>query len=1539
MISDQDFLRSIPPPKLRFLVAAMLHKRSRSALKFPCKDSELLIEKVWHLCIDWRALAHPARYKMDQVMLALADFLQKYPSYRPWGQLSISPESSLSSLATTPPQSEQELSQPLNPSPTSQPVLTPPQPVIITPPKKLFAIKKSYAIIGLVPTPQASSGPIRVCFYKPKCFGRRPPIRRPDTMDGAGPSASQHDHIPKVLSLPDMACLSRRNSLLPSLGRYNNSTSRCRRQSLDDLSAIKTPCSHDYPDILEVAGPIEPLSPVQELASLAVEPIIPMPMLMETDIPMVVTEEPFNHPDDMLATYQIDALPGSSPCSQGIMPPPSEEGPFLPQDLLAEPHTQPDSIMDFDAILQEWESKPFALDSPFLLPDFNLAGGDFIHDAPGHRPPESGQVQMVEPSSTSTSCQPSADVEAHTAQSKPAAITHDKTSPDTAPPLFIDLHQYLYKLHRQLVSTSSKAREPIQKPMVPTPSIQSVTTMPLDFTPPVLTPTTPLIDEIPLEDPDGGSDETSATQTSGLEEGFSDDQMSESSEEDSSCTETSLSDQQEETDSDESDSSESDDELQRYQSNAEPASDSVISVVVSRSTQEGIQALAMPIFPRGIKILHGQTYIRLQQVLDFVALAKWSIPAPLSDEEFVAIHLTTASLSHPHNRLIAWGWANLDDATFNLEACSHPDGSLPVWVPVQRIYETAGYQLSLCFKIFSRRWLEKQRVRRDHAKIAFIGPEMYDSGWFILPLQQTDAELRVVPPHSITKSKFHDIQSDEITHHKLNLSPDWCIENGICYLSGLWVLRGLSSVVPPSDDTHQLGVFLPGVNGRKLYLGCIDSKGCRLPQYAWKNVDVPVNETDEGPCVACFIVKGRPTALLKYDIGLTQTISSHFQKITEDLPAWVISPHLVASLNSQPLRTSCIHLCQLLDQVYNKNHIFEAWLCWIQDNKIVSYCIPVLPSHWTFLGGHFYVSMHHIISWTSHSSALKLPTPLTDHPVMMTALKVDKNRQEFVFIGMGTFDDDQILRFEPPPRFRKNSTVWLPLDDDEQHSLLYMQFQCKPLSEFENLRPREYFPWDAISQSETTQYYMSPAVRNPQINWENDNPMRAHISITIHVQKQSQTAVFRAWTAHAGLVYISTVTVLRRLLEMLAVARLGSAVRVDLQTPDLQLYIGHLYPEQNELVTPKGVHKIPSDQKPFASVPITMTEVGIGNLRCEVVCCCDKEIKGKELIGVDQSHFKLMHAEESSIWYIPKSCLSSVPLTRGQKRVNGAAPLPDTQVQPNSALEQGNDRRPGKVGERPQPSSVDQNSHMNSLEKKKGVAPAKKLPKLSKDAMCAVEPSIACSSADRSGGKPVTNPSKGQKRCQHLTADGDRPRKKVKPEDSVRAAKVAEALHDSCYKERHELQAIWDRPDKQALPLQDTLMLGKDMWDLLKHTYVGQVSGADLMPKEDHDIQIIVDDWMSFFNAGRSWLTAMKYIGQHMHGRSVDNVLVRLKVECSFPKRTKPGKRGKKPKAHSTNEVKRQLDRLFGELTVRHGLKLGDTDFPLCYSKQPEGLE
>ncbi|KAK0460345.1 hypothetical protein IW261DRAFT_1428990 [Armillaria novae-zelandiae] len=442
------------------------------------------------------------------------------------------------------------------------------------------------------------------------------------------------------------------------------------------------------------------------------------------------------------------------------------------------------------------------------------------------------------------SCDPTTHVNVSIAKSPPDSIIDDQQPPPPASLPFIDLHQ--------------------------------LTTVHTDATPSALALTALLMDETALEHPDGNCPDETLSQT--------DNPMSQS-DSNSSCLTQTLNEGSEMGSQDQA-SSESSDEIQCYQSTVDAVSNLVISVVVACSTQKGIQALEMPVFPQAVR-----------------------------------------------------GWPNIDDQGFNLEAQS--------------------YQLSLCFKIITRRWLEKQQTGQDDAKGA--------------------------AKHDLVKLSIQGIESSRITH-KERLGQDWCILNG----------------------ARQLGIFLPAADGGKLYMGCVGSNGCQVSQYVGNDVYAPILESNEGPCVTCFIVKGRPTALLQYDIGLTPNTSSHFVKITENPLTCKISPSLVATPGNEPFQK-------------NENPLLDQ-------PGIVGYRVKKLnlAVYWCF-------QPTGLSLWIAHLSALKPPKPSR----------------------MGMLNDEQNLRYEPLPTFASNSTVWLPLENGIEW--LYVQFECKHLLELENFSPSKYF--------------------------------------------------------------------------------------------------------------------------------------------------------------------------------------------------------------------------------------------------------------------------------------------------------------------------------------------------------------------------------------------------------------------------------------------------------------------------------------------------
>ncbi len=160
---------------------------------------------------------------------------------------------------------------------------------------------------------------------------------------------------------------------------------------------------------------------------------------------------------------------------------------------------------------------------------------------------------------------------------------------------------------------------------------------------------------------------------------------------------------------------------------------------------------------------------------------------------------------------------------------------------------------------------------------------------------------------------------------------------------------------------------------------------------------------------------------------------------------------------------------------------------------------------------------------------------------------------------------------------------------------------------------------------------------------------------------------------------------------------------------------------------------------------------------------------------------------------------------------------------------------------------------------------------------------------------------------------------------------MAEALRESRYQERGELKPLWERQEKKAMPLRQTLKLGKAMWDALQHTSISQLPAADVIgpgawymrgcpgrPKlgatEYHGIRINMEDWMNYFAAGRSWLTNMKFVARHMQDHAVDNILMRLHVQRHFGLGREESATGTEPTVRGVAEVRKQLDMLLGEL-------------------------
>ncbi|KAK0421739.1 hypothetical protein EV421DRAFT_1915450 [Armillaria borealis] len=186
--------------------------------------------------------------------------------------------------------------------------------------------------------------------------------------------------------------------------------------------------------------------------------------------------------------------------------------------------------------------------------------------------------------------------------------------------------------------------------------------------------------------------------------------------------------------------------------------------------------------------------------------------------------------------------------------------------------------------------------------------------------------------------------------------------------------------------------------------------------------------------------------------------------------------------------------------------------------------------------------------------------------------------------------------------------------------------------------------------------------------------------------------------------------------------------------------------------------------------------------------------------------------------------------------------------------------------------------------------------------------------AGKSTGDPIRKPAKRRAESAGAGPDAERSTKKPRVTSEERSAKVKEALCESRYHERGELKPLWERPERKAMPLRQTLALGKAMWDALQHTSIAELPAADLIGQEYHDIRINMEDWMKYFAAGRSWLTNMKFIGRHMQDRTVSNILMHLHVERGFGLGREEGATSTKPTVRGVAEVRSQLDKLFGAL-------------------------
>ncbi|KAK0421554.1 hypothetical protein EV421DRAFT_1747698 [Armillaria borealis] len=1187
MISDQEFLKSIPPGKLRFLVAAMLHKQKRSALKLPLKKVDVLLKMVEHLKINWMALAHPARHKMDRVTMVVAEFLQKNLKYRPWGVKPISPDSSLSALAMTPPQSEPDLSQPLNPTPNSTPpVPLPEQPMIVTLPKTTFAKKKLYKLIGL-------PGPIGVRLYHAKHLARkgcvaaieaaspftdcnapdtatavqssslstslpadpstliRPTISRgvplelvQEPLDNSDvePNAHPADILPERPWWPDIFD---DHALFPesSIPPLNEDDSW--RRPMSDLLDVDEQADWVVGDSNSPADP----AAFNDLLRAIIQGLESSPPLLDSSLQRSAPvsdnaasgEVQDTHPPTTSTSCESSTHLNDHPCQtttglqRGTVVDESalQDQPMSPTivDLPLEP-AGPTATVD-ESALQDQLMSPTIVDLPVepASPDESALQDEpmspkTIDPSPAPTSPTAAidesalqnespktpdptpapashtaaipaadiksalEGESVSPQSVDLPVGPASLVDASALEDEqpqtldpplgpasPTAVVDDDASLQAAPsPPFIDLRKYLAQSRRRPPKPSTKARKPA-------PSIDPVGTA------------VSVASGAPSAPPIG-------------------EKNSANHEKQGRCTQHSSEDK-----STDSDSSDSDNTVQQEHSIAQPMSDSVFSVFVSRSHQEG----------------------------------------GLQEKQTVGIHLTTTSLSHPHDCFVGWGQVDPEDReVFVVQAPYAPStqgpaststnqpGALPVWLPIQTISNLTYHQLGLCFKIWNRNWVDQQQPRDDHAEITYIGPEKTDRGWFILPSPRTDGEKRTVPPESVKKSVWQatvciiDNRSDTITRLSSRMPPEWYIKDGVCYFKGFLILRAVQVAVPPPE----------GAASEKLYLGFVDVNDCHLPQHAWR---------------------------VHYDTGLTDLPPSHLVRQQTKEVRWSIPPQLLASIQCGDLYPCRKELPQLLDASYDKNLIHEVTMCWVQENAIHRYSMPMLPGHWMIINGTYYVSMHHLIDWTSHSERLQLPSPLSDQGVHITVLKVDEIKHEWVFIGIGTARSQGVLQFQPPAKFRQDVT-FLPVLVLLHHYIV-TDGGADIQRAFPALKHRFIQP-DKRSHPEM-RYYMTPCPEPVFESPDQTAASRAHINGTILTQQGEITGIFHSWAIRGGLAYICAIKVLTRLLDIPAIEAATSPLGVSLETPKSTLFLGLLYPMQHKVVGPKAVSETPTDQAVF----------------------------------------------------------------------------------------------------------------------------------------------------------------------------------------------------------------------------------------------------------------------------------------------------------------------------------------------------------------------
>ncbi|PBK61321.1 hypothetical protein ARMSODRAFT_1025838 [Armillaria solidipes] len=95
----QDFLRQIPPHKLKFLVAWMLNQQQKTARKFKPVDVDVLVAKVKDVNVDWQQL----ETSMDPATIAVSHWLSRPENARYIPESLRTPPSSLTTLPDTSP--------------------------------------------------------------------------------------------------------------------------------------------------------------------------------------------------------------------------------------------------------------------------------------------------------------------------------------------------------------------------------------------------------------------------------------------------------------------------------------------------------------------------------------------------------------------------------------------------------------------------------------------------------------------------------------------------------------------------------------------------------------------------------------------------------------------------------------------------------------------------------------------------------------------------------------------------------------------------------------------------------------------------------------------------------------------------------------------------------------------------------------------------------------------------------------------------------------------------------------------------------------------------------------------------------------------------------------------------------------------------------------------------------------------------------------------------------------------------------------------